>query len=413
LKPWILTLLLAGLAMVGPFATDTYLPSFPGLARHFAVSAAMVQQTLSVYLFAYALMTLFYGTLSDSLGRRPVILFSLLLFCAASIGAALAQTFGQLLAMRAMQGLSAGAGMVVGQALVRDRLDGAAAQRTIAHVMMVFGVAPALAPIIGGWLEVSYGWRANFTLMAGIALLLLGACARWLPESLAPAARHPFHAGAILRRFGAALGNRCFLLRSLAIGALFGSFGLYVASAASFIMHVLHLPATAFAWLFVPMIGGFVAGSALSAKLAHSHGAPAMIRAGFVIMAFAALANLAYTWRAAATVPWAVLPIFVYTFGLALALPPMTLLTLDLYPQLRGLAASMQNFVQMLVFALVAAFVAPLLFDSAFKLAAGMGAGMAISWLCWRLAPPAATAVARPATFQTVGVRSGKRRLRS
>jgi DHA1 family bicyclomycin/chloramphenicol resistance-like MFS transporter len=183
-------------------------------------------------------------------------------------------------------------------------------------------------------------------------------------------------------------------------------------------MHVLHLPATAFAWLFVPMIGGFVAGSALSAKLAHSHGAMAMIRAGFAIMTLAALANLAYTWHAAATVPWAVMPIFVYTFGLALVLPPMTILTLDLYPQLRGLAASMQNFVQMLVFALVSAFVAPLLFDSAFHLAAGMAGGMVISWICWRLAAPAANAagaraVAPQAALPPTGVRSGKRRLRN
>jgi DHA1 family bicyclomycin/chloramphenicol resistance-like MFS transporter len=394
LKHWILTLLLAGLAMVGPFATDTYLPSFAGLAQHFAVSPAMVQQTLSVYLFAYALMTLFYGTLSDSFGRRPVILFSLVLFCAASVGAALAQTFGQLLVFRGVQGLSAGAGMVVGQALVRDLLQGAAAQRMIAHVMMVFGVAPAVAPVIGGWLQVLYGWRASFTLMAVLALVLAVACARLLPETLAPAERHPFDAGAILRRFGTALGDRCFLLRSIAIGALFGSFALYVASAASFIMQVLHLPETAFAWLFVPMIGGFVAGSAISAKLAHSHAGAAMIRAGFGVMVVAVVANLGYTWQFTATVPWAVLPIFVYTFGLALVLPPMTIMTLDLYPEMRGLAASVQNFVQMLVFALVAAFVAPALFDSAFLLAAGMAAGMVLSWICWRLAMPAETVLA-------------------
>lgn len=389
-----LTLLLAGLAMVGPFATDTYLPSFVGLAEHFAVSPALVQQTLSVYLFAYALMTLFYGTLSDSFGRRPVILFSLVLFCAASVGAALAQTFGQLLLFRGVQGLSAGAGMVVGQALVRDLLAGAAAQRMIAHVMMVFGVAPAVAPVIGGWLQVLYGWRASFTLMAVIALVLAVACARLLPETLPPAERHRFDAGAILRRFGTALGNRCFLLRSVAIGALFGSFALYVASAASFIMQVLHLPATAFAWLFVPMIGGFVAGSAISAKLAHSHAGTAMIRAGFGVMVAAAVANLGYTWLFTASVPWAVLPIFAYTFGLALVLPPMTIMTLDLYPEMRGLAASVQNFVQMLVFALVAAFVAPALFDSAFLLAAGMAAGMVISWICWRCAAPAVTVLA-------------------
>lgn len=407
-KPWVLTLLLAGLAMVGPFATDTYLPSFVGLAQHFSASPLMVQQTLSVYLFAYALMTLFYGTLSDSFGRRPVILFSLVLFCAASIGTALAQTFGQLLVGRVLQGLSAGAGVVVGQALVRDLLQGAAAQRTIAHIMMVFGVAPAVAPIIGGWLEVLFGWRASFALMAIIGLVLWIACTRLLPETLAPAARHPLQAGAVLRRFAVVVADRRFMLRSIAIGALFGSFALYVASAASFIMQVLGLPATSFGWLFVPMIGGFVIGSAFSARLARSRPAAAMIRAGFGLMAISAAANLAYTGNFVASVPWAVLPIFAYTFGLALALPPMTVLTLDLYPRMRGLAASMQNFVQMLIFALVSAFVAPMLFDSAFLLAAGMATGMVASAICWRLAtsagnPEAETACRAPAATEQGG----------
>ena len=386
---WILTFILAGLAMIGPFATDTYLPSFPALATHFGVTQLLVQQTLSVYLFGYAFMTLVYGTLSDSFGRRPVILGALLMFTAASLGAAMAASFSQLLLMRLLQGLSGGAGVVVGQAIVRDRLQGAAAQRMIAHIMMVFGIAPAVAPVIGGLLQVHFGWRSPFAFMAGITLLMLVTCVRWLPESLAPAARHPFTLRSVMANYMTALRHRAFLLRSIAIGALFGSFALYVASAASFVMLILHQPATAFAWLFVPMIGGFFIGSALSARWAHRHSGTSMIRAGFIIMAVAALANLAYNYRYAASVPWAVLPILVFTFGLALVLPAMSFMTLGIFPCMRGLAASLQNFVQMLMFALVSAFVAPLLFDSAFKLACGMAAGTAVSLLCWRLATPA------------------------
>jgi DHA1 family bicyclomycin/chloramphenicol resistance-like MFS transporter len=118
-----------------------------------------------------------------------------------------------------------------------------------------------------------------------------------------------------------------------------------------------------------------------------------MIRGGFALMALAALVNLGYSGAFTASVPWAVLPILVYTFGLALVLPPMTIMTLELYPQMRGLAASLQNFVQMLLFALVSAFVAPMLYHSAFLLAAGMAGGMVLSWLCWRLAAPPGSAV--------------------
>jgi MFS transporter, DHA1 family, multidrug resistance protein len=126
-----LTLLLGGLSMLGPFATDTYFPSFPAISREFGVGALGMQQTLSAYLFAYALMSLFWGTLSDSLGRRPIVLLALGLFCAGSIGCALSGRLPVLLCFRVFQGLSAGAGMVVGQAIVRDRFSGAAAQRVL------------------------------------------------------------------------------------------------------------------------------------------------------------------------------------------------------------------------------------------------------------------------------------------
>src|SRR3954453_19007018 len=122
----LLTLLLAGLTMVGPLAIDTYLPSFPAITVAFGASPLLVQQTLSMFLFCFAFMMLFYGTLSDSFGRRPVIVVSLVLYIAASIGAALAPSIGMLLACRIVQGLAAGAGSVVGRAIVQDRFTGAA-----------------------------------------------------------------------------------------------------------------------------------------------------------------------------------------------------------------------------------------------------------------------------------------------
>ena len=381
----ILTLVLAGLAMIGPFATDTYLPSFPAIAQHFAVSPLLVQQTLSVYLFAYAVMTLFYCTLSDSFGRRRVILASLLVFTLASVGATLAPSFTWLLIFRGLQGASAGAGIVVGQAIIRDRFSGVAAQRMVANTTMVFGIAPAIAPVAGGFLHMAFGWRSVFAFMGLITLILLVACLRFLPESLPQASRHPFHLGRIAGNYWTAIRHPHFLIRSLAIGLAFGGFALYIASAANFVMQVLHLHETAFAWLFVPMIGGLVLGSMVIGKLAHHVQAAIMIRHGFTIMAIAALINLAYTRFFTPSVPWAVLPIMLYAFGLALVLPAMTGMTLGIFPNMRGLAASLQKFVQMLVFALVSGFVAPVLFGSAFKLAEGLAAAMLTSVISWRI----------------------------
>lgn len=379
------TLLLAGLAMIGPFAIDTYLPSFPAIAEHFDVAPMLVQQTLSVYLIAYAAMNLFYGTLSDSFGRRPVILCTLALFTAASAGATLATDFTWLLVFRALQGASAGAGMVIGQAIVRDRFQGAVAQRQLANIMMVFGVAPAVAPVIGGYLHVAFGWRSSFAFMCVIGLCLLLFCYRALPESLPTASRQVFQIANIARNYWTAIRHPQFLLRALGVGFAFSVFALYISSAASFVMHVLHLPETAFAWLFIPLVGGMVLGSAASSRLAQRMPAPRMVRYGFAIMAVAALINLAYTHWFAAKVPWAVMPIMLHTFGVALALPAMNMVTLGTFPKMRGLAASLQNFFQMLIFAVVSSVVAPLLFDSAFKMAEGASAGLILSVVFWSM----------------------------
>jgi DHA1 family bicyclomycin/chloramphenicol resistance-like MFS transporter len=365
-----LTVALAGLAMLGAFAIDTFLPSFPAISADFHVDAATVQQTLSSYLLAFSVMSLFYGTLSDAFGRRPVVLVSLVIFSAASLGAAFAPSFGWLLLCRVLQGLSAGAGRVIGQAVVRDRYSGAEAQGMMASITMVFGLAPAIAPVIGGWLHTTFGWRSVFLFLTVLGLALLVSTWRWVPETLAPSARVPFHPGPLARRYGEALRNPRFVAGAVAVGAAFGGQAIYISSAPRFVMDILGLPETAFAWLFVPMIGGLVVGSGVGARMARRMPPQRMLRIGLMCMGVSAAANLGYNSVFAAALPWAVLPIMGYAFGLGLVMPVLTIAALDLYPAMRGLAASLITFVQMLVFALMSGVVAPLAYGSAAGLAA-------------------------------------------
>jgi DHA1 family bicyclomycin/chloramphenicol resistance-like MFS transporter len=381
----ILTVVLAFLGMAGALAIDTYLPSMPAIGREFDVGPVAVQQTLSVFLFTFAFMMLFYGTLSDSFGRRRVILVALVIYTIGSLGAVFAPTFGWLLACRALQGLSAGAGSVVGQAIVQDRFSGAQAQKMMSNMMMVFGLAPAIAPILGGWLHVHFGWRSTFMFLAAFGVLLIVLTLRLLPESLPVEKRHDFHPGTIARNYLKVLRHPQFLLLSLSVGMAFGGLSLYIGSAANFVMVILGLPETAFAWMFIPLIGGIVLGSAWGGKRAATMAPARMKWIGFGTMLVAALLNIGYNALFPAAVPWAVLPLAIYTFGLAVAMPAVQMSALGLFPDNRGLASSMLGFIQMMSFALVSGLVAPLLFDSAFKLACGVGVGLVLSFAAWRL----------------------------
>ena len=188
---WALAILLACLGMLGPFSIDTYLPAFTGIAKAIGASPVEMQQTLSAYLFGFAIMNLFHGALSDSFGRRPVVLAGLAVFTLASVGCALSQHIGALVFFRALQGMSAGAGIVVSRAVIRDMFPPADAQRVMSQVTIYFGVAPAVAPMVGGFLFVHAGWHSIFWLLTGVGVVLFALNWKLLPETLhdiAPAA---------------------------------------------------------------------------------------------------------------------------------------------------------------------------------------------------------------------------------
>ncbi|MBY0436923.1 MAG: multidrug effflux MFS transporter [Burkholderiales bacterium] len=377
--PW----LLAGLATIGPFAIDTYLPSFPSIGRDYAADELLVQQTLSVYMASFAVMTLFHGALSDSFGRRPVILVNLLVFVIASIGCALAPTLETLLACRALQGMSAGAGIVVGRAIIRDTYDGPMAQRLMSQVTMLFSLAPAVAPVIGGLLDIAFGWRSIFAFLAVLSFLLWAGCAWTLPETLARADRQPFRAAPLFANYVKVFGSARFAMLAFAVAFNFAGFFIYVVSAPAVIYRHLGLSATEFAWLFVPGIGGVVIGAWLSGRLAGRATPERTVAIGFAIMVVAAALGIGYhsVWPPA--VPWTVLPLMLYAVGMSLAMPSITLLALDLFPRNRGMAASVQGFTQSMTNAVLAGVVSPLVAGTQLSLTTAAGAAMVLGAACW------------------------------
>ena len=365
--------LLASLSALGPFSIDTYLPAFPDIASTLGASQLDVQQTLSVYLLSFAVMTLWHGAISDRFGRRRVILWALALFGLASLGCVFASRIEHLWFWRAMQGISAGAGIVISRAIVRDLYDGAAAQRLMSQITMMFALAPAIAPLIGGWLQVLLGWRAIFAFLVLATLALFVACWYLLPETLPVEKRQSLRPAYLGRTYFQVLTSPPFLLACLALSMNFAGFFIYVLSAPVFLMQHLGLPETAFLWLFGPAMAGLMAGSWTSGRLAGKLSLNRSIALGYGIMSAAALGNLLLNLGTTPALPWAVAPLFVYTFGMSLAMPCLTIFALDPFPAQRGLAASCQTFLQSGFNGLAAALIAPMLWGSTRSLALGMG----------------------------------------
>jgi len=380
---WALAVLLAMLGMLGPFSIDTYIPAFSGIATSLGATPVEMQQTLSAYLFGFAFMSLFHGALSDSVGRRPVVLWGLAAFTLASMGCALSQSIGQLVFFRAVQGLTTGAGIVVSRAVVRDMFAPAQAQKVMSQITIYFGVAPAVAPMLGGIFFVHWGWHSVFWFLTGIGVLLWVANYRLLPETLHMTQRQPLKVSNLLQGYLQLGKDPRFFLLALASGIPFNGLFLYVLAAPAFLGDLLGLAPTQFYWFFVLTISGIMGGAWVSGRMAGQLAPKRQIRHGFVIMLSIAFINLLANTFFVANAAWAMIPVAIFAFGWALMVPVVTLLVLDLHPERRGMASSLQAFIGSTANGLVAGLIAPLVMHSTVALAAASLLMMTVGLLAW------------------------------
>ncbi len=382
-RTWSLALLLAALAMLGPLSVDAYLPAFHAIGSEFAVPQIAVQQTLSVYLFAYAFMMLWHGALADALGRRPVILAGLVVYAITSLGCAIAGNIQTLWLFRALQGICAGSGLVVGRAIIRDRFHGPDAQRLMSQITLFFGIAPAVAPVLGGILLNMLGWRSIFWAMFVFVVALLAWSARALTETLPVHARQSLAPKKLWRNYVSVLRHREFLLLATVPALNFAAFFLYIASAPAFLIDMLGVSSYGFAWLFIPMISGIMIGALISGRLAGHLPATRTVRLGYTLIFVGVAFSLFVAWFVVPGVPWHVLPIMVYTMGSAVITPTVTLLMLDLFPTMRGLVSSLQGFFHFALAGVVAGSIGPMLAWSLRAMALGMAGFTFASLLLW------------------------------
>lgn len=379
-SPLILSFVLASLAALAPFAIDTYLPAFQVMGSELNASDVHIQQSLTFYLMPYALMTLFHGAISDAIGRITTIKWGLSIFILASIGCAFAPNVETLWFFRALQGASGGAGNTVARAMVRDLFEGPQAQRVMATVQMLFGIAPAVAPIIGGLL-LGIHWQMIFLFLALYALLSLMAAMKYLPETMPVEKRLPLSVQQVIVSYKQIFGDKEFRYIVLASAANFSAFFVYVLASPIFLLKHLGLSAQQFGWMFIPTVCGMIIGSYLAKYAAGRFSYQQAVKFAYAWMTFVVLLNLVICYTLPISPFFNILPIALFNIGMALAMPVLSLASLDRHPKIRGTAASGQAFMQMLLSTVSAGLIVPLVWYAPVGLAWAMAGYLMLGWL--------------------------------
>ena len=380
---WKLTLLVSLLSMIGPFTIDTYLPSFESMEQDFQVTRALMTQTLGTYLIAFAFSTLVWGAIADWIGRKPVILLALGSYALASIGCALASSYDQFLFFRILQGLGIGGSLISGRAMVRDLLDTKSAQKVMAQAMMLFAVSPAIAPVVGGILHDTLGWRSIFWFLAiyAISVMLFA----WIStqESLPKDKRNSIHIHKVSRVYLSTLKDPHYLRLVFILACAFSSFFLYVAGAPTLLFNVLGLGASDFYILFIPVVSGIFIGAIISNFLLSRISSHQMIHIFLPLMLLIALINTVVTLTLETSILASVIPLTFYSISLATIMPIFSILIINCFPNNRGSASAMQSFIQMGFNGLVVSFIVALLGASTSNFAYAQTTLISIGVLLW------------------------------
>ena len=367
--------LLLGLVVgLDPLSIDIALPAAQEMASDLGTDLSSIQLSLSLFVFGMAAGQLVYGPMSDRFGRRPVLLFALVLYVGASAALAIAPGIEMLVVARLVQGLAAAATQVISRAIVRDRLDREAASRVLSHVFLVLGIMPIVTPVIGAWLTESVGWRSVFTVMLAYGAAALLIHWRWLPETNEAPDRDALAPERLYAAFSHVAGSGVFWSYvGCGAAAFCALFAFLSGSPAAFIVHLGETPES-FGYFFALVMVGNLIGYPVGSRLVIRLGIDRLLMCGTLggLASGLAIAGLAIGGVAS---PWAiVVPVFTYMFSFALILPPATAGALSPFPRVAGAASSLLGVTQLGAGAVAGAIVAGLDDGTQMPLAIGIAA---------------------------------------
>ena len=340
-------LVLGLLSAMGPFAIDMYLPAMPAIAADLNASIAGTQASLMVFIGAVALCQIVYGPVSDMVGRRAPLYFGIVLFVIGSIGCALAPTIEVLIGFRFVQGIGACAGMIVPRAIVRDLHTGPDAARLMALIMLVFSVAPVLAPLTGSGLILIAGWRAVFVAISLVGVAALALVAFALPETRPPEQRVAASFASVIKGYLTLLRDLRFLGVSLIGGFGIASFFTFIASASFVYIDHFGLTPTTFSFAFSVNAVGFIGSAQASSFLARRFGFTRVIRTAVLGYAVMAVALFCVTLAGVDRLPVLIVMLFLSFSCLGLVIPSTAVLALDRHGPIAGMASALMGTIQM------------------------------------------------------------------
>lgn len=344
-KRWALILLLACLSGFGPLSVDMYLPSIPTIGRAFAVNAATVQYTMVFFMIGYAAGQLSWGPITDRFGRKPPLYISLTLYILFCAGCALAPSIGTLIALRAGQAICACAGGVVARAIVRDLFQGVEAARVYALNMLALAVTPMVAPVIGGYLLIFFGWPSIFWTQAAIAGVVLIGMHVLLRETHKPLPGATLHLGRTLKAYVSLLGDSHFA--GYALGNAFGAGSLftYIATSSHAYIDIYGMAPEMFGWMFGLSSLGVMAASQIASHLHRRIGVARVLRGAFVLQTLTAVIVL-LLWMIDGGL-WAfAVPMFFFLSMIGAILPSTSALAMERQGHRAGLASALLGTLQ-------------------------------------------------------------------